>query len=115
MSSLVDGFGGGVDDMVSVNTRVNYGNLFWEVGYHGFSGVPLRRASVPTSTAPEAISQTAILELHGGHHLVLLRHVAAATPSRSHVLHQSRTFAIWWRITREPKNSSRTPCPRSDC
>jgi hypothetical protein len=32
MSSLEDGFGGGVDDMVSANTAGELRNLFWEVG-----------------------------------------------------------------------------------
>lgn len=37
MSSLEDGFGGGADDMASANTRGELRNLFWEVGYHGFT------------------------------------------------------------------------------
>jgi hypothetical protein len=36
MSSLEDGFGGGVDDIVSANA----GEPFWEVGYHVFPSVP---------------------------------------------------------------------------
>jgi len=38
MSSLEDGFGGGVDDIVSANTG-ELRNPFWEVGYHGFTGL----------------------------------------------------------------------------
>ena len=55
MSSLEDGFGGGVDDMVSANTaELRY--PFWEVGYHGFTGpcrvaLPCARASASSGKA----------------------------------------------------------------
>jgi hypothetical protein len=57
-------------------------------------------------TVPEATPQTGILELHDGYHLALLRHVAAVSPSRSHVLHEFRTFVLWWRVTRKPRTSA---------
>ena len=128
MSSLEDGFGGGVDDMVSANTA-ELQIPFWEVGYHGFTGpgrvalpscqcqcqwltlvrnfaVPWRQIAMNGTerTVPEATPQlgfsTTRRESHG---LYYDMHVAATTPSRSYVLHESRTFAFWWRITREER------------
>jgi hypothetical protein len=95
MSSLEDGFGGGVDDMVSANTGELRISILGSSGLSRVRGCATRQLlfSVPRCqiangtkrTVPEA-PQTGILELHDGHHLALLRHVAAATPSRSHVL-----------------------------
>ena len=109
---------------------------FWEVGYHGFTGpgrvaLPscqcqwlslVRNFAVPwcqiamngtERTVPEATPQlgfsTTRRESHG---LYYDMHVAATTPSRSYVLHESRTFAFWWRITREERQPH--PCPRTD-
>ena len=100
MSSLEDGFGGGVDDMVSANTA-ELQIPFWEVGYHGFTGPVAawhsRRASASGNfavpwcqiemngterTVPEATPQlgfsTTRSESHG---LYYDMHVAATTLS----------------------------------
>jgi hypothetical protein len=117
MSSLEDGFGGGVDDMVSANTG-GLRFLFWEVaGYHGFAGSPVALVALAkfcsrchsgqfANGTKRTVPEAGILELHDGHHIL---------PSRSHhVLHDSPTSAIWWGTTREAENPSRTPCPRTD-
>ena len=94
MSSLEDGFGGGVDDIVSANA----GEPFWEVGYHVFPSVPIAKfsrchgANLQMNGTNSATPQLGFSNYTMGH-LALLRHVAAATPSRSHLLHESRTFA----------------------
>ena len=100
MSSLEDGFGGGVDDMVSANTG-ELRNIFWALP-------PVAQLCQFCSPCHSAILQMAqiVLLLSNCSTRPLLQHVAAATLSRSHVLRESWTFTIWWRITREPQPHS---------
>jgi hypothetical protein len=106
MSSLEDGFGGGVDDIVSANYGIHFGK--WAVtGSRALAAWHSRCASASDQVlfavpwcqianewhrtyGARSYAPAGILELHDGNHLALLRHhmhVAAATPSRSYALH----------------------------